>query len=152
MCLSLSARCLGSGALTVLGPNNAINTDTDSASVRRHQPMDTFFLTGNAMLNKGNLEQLLPPCEKQLAQFPADSGAWWLLKGNIYYRKKEWNHALLCLRKADELQPGWAVEGQIADLEARIRESKTRDLKVVTPVTAIDGSTTSETSGLKDDA
>lgn len=113
---------------------------------------DTFFIRGNALLNKGRLDELFSMCEQQLAEYPEDSGANWL-KANIHYRRKEWNQALLCYRKAEEFQPGWSVEALIADLEQRVRDERSRDLKVVPSSTPVkSGASSHEDPGKGDDA
>ena len=78
-----------------------------------------FFNRGNALLLKGELDKLIDQCAKHLQEFPSDAGAYWL-KGTAHYRRKEWSQALLCYRKADELQPGFAVGPCIAEIEEKI--------------------------------
>ena len=96
-----------------------------------------FFTHGNALLIQGKLDELLERAGKHLLEFPADAGAHWL-KGTAHYRRKEWNEALVCYRKADELQPGFAVGPSIAEIEEKIAASgKPPDLKVVAPVTPL---------------
>jgi len=99
-----------------------------------------FFARGNALLMKGKLNELLDLTERHLADFPADAGAHWL-KGTAHYRRKEWHQALVSYRKADELQPGFAVGPPISEIEEKIANAGTApDLKVVAPVTSIHGS------------
>lgn len=105
-----------------------------------------FFTHGNALLMQGRLEELLERTKKHLLDFPADAGAHWL-KGTAHYRRKEWNDALLCYRKADELQPGFAVGPSIAEIEEKIAASgKPPDLKVVAPVTSLAAGTSKDES------
>lgn len=96
-----------------------------------------FFTHGNALLMQHKLDELLERAGKHLLDFPADAGAHWL-KGTAHYRRKEWNEALICYRKADELQPGFAVGPSIAEIEEKIAASgKSPDLEVVAPVTPL---------------
>ena len=105
-----------------------------------------FFTHGNALLMQGELDELLERAEKHLLDFPADAGAHWL-KGTAHYRRKEWNDALICYRKADELQPGFAVGPSIAEIEEKIATSgKPPDLKVVAPVTSLTAGTPKDES------
>ena len=96
-----------------------------------------FFNRGNALLMKGELDDLIKRCAKHLLNFPSDAGAYWL-KGTAHYRLKEWNQALVCYRKVDELQPGYAVGPSIAEIEEKIAAVGTSpDLKIVAGVTQI---------------
>ena len=103
----------------------------------QHIQTGDFSTRGNTLLMKGELDKLLKLCKKHLLEFPADAGAHWL-KGTAHYRRKEWNEALLCYRKADELQPGYAVGPSISEIEEKTASAETSpDLKVVAPVTPI---------------
>ncbi len=96
-----------------------------------------FFTRGNALLMKGQLDELLALCDKHLLKFPADGGAHWL-KANVHYRRKEWTLALISYRKADELQPGWALTQPISEIEEKIANAAASpELKVIAPVTPI---------------
>jgi tetratricopeptide (TPR) repeat protein len=93
-----------------------------------------FFNHGNALLMKGELEKLIEQCEKHLLNFPSDAGALWL-KGTAHYRRNEWNQALICYRKTDELQPGFAIGPSINEIEEKISLSTTSaNLRIVTEI------------------
>lgn len=105
-----------------------------------------FFTHGNALLMKGELDELIERADKHLRDFPADAGAHWL-KGTAHYRRKEWTQALICYRKADELQPGFAVGPSISEIQEKIANAGTPpDLKVVAPVTTIGAGTPKDES------
>lgn len=91
--------------------------------LKKAKAEDTFS-RGNGLLNKGKLEDLLRLCDEHLLDFPADAGIYWL-KGTAHYRRKEWNQALICYRKADELQPGFAIGPPIAEIEEKIGNAGT---------------------------
>ena len=97
-----------------------------------------FFDRGNALLNQGKLDELLALCDAHVLEFPADGPAYWLM-GNAHDRRKNLRQALICYRKADELQPGWSLATTIAEIEERlVQEGGSRELRVVPPVTKIE--------------
>jgi hypothetical protein len=106
------------------------------SSFQNFQTVD-FFTRGNSLLSRGELENLLKLCETHLLEFPADAGALWL-KGSAHYRKEEWSEALLCYRKVDELQPGFAIGPSITEIEEKIGTAATVPLlKVVPPADSL---------------
>ena len=113
---------------------------------------EDFFSRGNAMLRKGQLDELLELCDKHLSSLPADASAHWL-KANALYRRKEWHKALISYRRADELQPGWSLGPAISELEEKIAQTgKTPDLKVVTPISSTSSPKPSDDESRKGDA
>jgi len=111
-----------------------------------------FFARGNAMLNKGQLDELLELCDKHLSSLPADASAHWL-KANALYRRKEWHKALISYRRADELQPGWSLGPAISELEEKVSQTgKAPDLKVVAPINPTGSPRPSDDDSRKGDA
>jgi tetratricopeptide (TPR) repeat protein len=97
-----------------------------------------FFDRGNALLSQGKLDELLALCDEHVLEFPADGPAYWLM-GNAHYRRKNFRQALICYRKADELQPGWSLATAIAEIEERLaQEGRSRELKVVPAVAKLE--------------
>jgi len=104
---------------------------------RQLRQVNDFFVRGNTLLLKGDLEKLLELCRERIREYPADAGAFSLM-GAAHYRRKEWNDSLICYRKVDELQPGCNLGPSIAEIEEKIASSRTSpDLKVVSPATPI---------------
>lgn len=134
------------GIVIVLVANVVVNYRTNVRNLETGE----FFARGNALLMKGDLEELLGRCEKHLAKFPSDASADWL-KGTAHYRRKEWNEALLCYRKADQLQPGFAIGPSISEIEEKIASARVSpDLRVVPPVTPMQPSPMSKEGPPKD--
>jgi tetratricopeptide (TPR) repeat protein len=105
--------------------------------VQEQQKYGTFFDRGNALLNKGELQELLVLCDERVLEYPGDAMAYWLM-ANAHYRLSNLNRALICYRKAEELQPGLGISPMISEIEERIAKgAKSPDLKVVGPSTSL---------------
>jgi tetratricopeptide (TPR) repeat protein len=85
----------------------------------------TFYDRANALLNRGELRELLVMCDARVLEYPGDAMAYWLM-ANAHYRLNNLNRALICYKKTDELQPGWSIGPMIAEIEEKIARAARR--------------------------
>ena len=96
----------------------------------------SFADQAKKLLDQGKLDELIDLCRKHIDEFPGDAHGYWF-QGQADFRKGNLRHALVSLRKVEELQPDWdAVHTAplIQVIETRLADSgEKRELKVVTP-------------------
>jgi cytochrome c-type biogenesis protein CcmH/NrfG len=94
----------------------------------------SFSDRAKKLLDQSKLDELIDLCRKHIDEFPGDAHGYWF-QGQADFRKGNLRHALVSLRKVEELQPDWDAAHTrplIELIEKRLSEpGEKRDLRVV---------------------
>ncbi len=96
----------------------------------------SFHEQAKVLLDSGKPEEVLALAEERATRFPADAYVHWFT-AQASYRLGNFPHALVALKKTQELQPDWEetyTRPLVRFIEAKLSESPPKpDLRVITP-------------------
>jgi hypothetical protein len=95
----------------------------------------SFADQAKRLLDKERFEELMDMCRKHIDEYPGDAHGYWF-QGQADFRRGNLRHALVSLRKVEQLQPDWDANTRplIDVIERRLSQpGENHDFKVISP-------------------